>query len=35
LVHDLPDRLSPEDRLMIALVPVQGHGMDEAARLAS
>ena len=34
LVHDLLDRLPPRDRLVLVLIYVQGHSMDEAAQLA-
>ena len=34
LVQDLLEQVPPRDRLVLVLVYVQGHGMDEAARLA-
>jgi RNA polymerase sigma-70 factor, ECF subfamily len=34
LVHDLLERLPPRDRLVLLLTVVEGHSVDEAARLA-
>ena len=34
LVHRLLDRLPPRDRLVLLLIYVEGHSVDEAARLA-